>query len=323
MSDHPSGHGLFEELAAGYALDALEPADEQRFLRHVRGCPPCTAALARYRDVATALAHTAPPGEPSALLASRIASMARAGDSPGPGSTGADDGFTALTAGLGDSFGDGPGIGPDESPARWSSGTGEPAVGWSSGSDEPAAGSSTGANAPWARRTRPAGRSDGRPARGHRPPSRGRRWLRPAAVVAVVVLLAGGGAWAGLESTASGPVTRAALCSQGCSEVVLTAAGSHAEAGKVIVSHGLVWMEPAAMAPDDTADQIYVLWQLTSDNRPLAVGSFDVRSGSHGPVVVGALAAPYYGTLAFAVSLEHGRTIPASPSRIAALGQAS
>lgn len=283
MSDHPSGHGLFEELAAGYALDALEPADEQRFLRHVRGCPPCTAALARYRDVATALAHTAPPGEPSALLASRIASMARAGDSPGPGSTGADDGFTALTAGLGDSFGDGPGIGPDESPAR----------------------------------------SDGRPARGHRPPSRGRRWLRPAAVVAVVVLLAGGGTWAGLESTASGPVTRAALCSQGCSEVVLTAAGSHAEAGKVIVSHGLVWMEPAAMAPDDTADQIYVLWQLTSDNRPLAVGSFDVRSGSHGPVVVGALAAPYYGTLAFAVSLEHGRTIPASPSRIAALGQAS
>jgi anti-sigma-K factor RskA len=332
VSDYPSGHGLFEELAAGYALDALEPADEQRFLRHVRGCPPCAAALAKYRDVATALAHTAPPGEPSALLASRIASMARPGATPGLGSTGADDGFTALTAGLGDGFGDGPGIGPDEL-AGWRTGAGEPAVGWSPGPDEPAVGRLASANVPRARKGRAAGGAGGPPARGlpvrglpvrgHRPPSRGRWWLRPAAVAAVVALLAGGGTWAGLESTASGPVTRAALCSQGCSEVVLTAAGSHAEAGKVIVSHGLVWMEPVAMAPDDTGDQIYVLWQLTSDNRPLAVGSFDVRSGSHGPVVVGPLAAPYHGTLAFAVSLEHGRTIPASPSRIAALGQAS
>jgi anti-sigma-K factor RskA len=337
VSDHPSGHALFEELAAGYALDALEPADEQRFLRHVRGCPPCAAALARYRDVATALAQTAPPGEPSALLANRIASMARAAARPGGGSTSADDGFTALTAGLGDGFGDGPGIGPDEL-AGWRTGAGAPAAGWSPGPDEPAVGRSASANVPGASKGRPAGGAGGLPAdglparglparglpaRGHRSSSRGRRWLRPAAIAAVVALLAGGGTWAGLESTASGPVTRAALCSQGCSEVVLTAAGSHAEAGKVIVSHGLVWMEPAAMAPDDTADQIYVLWQLTSDNRPLAVGSFDVRSGSHGPVVVGPLAAPYHGTLAFAVSLEHGRTIPASPSRIAALGQAS
>jgi anti-sigma-K factor RskA len=322
VSDHPSGHGLFEELAAGYALDALEPADEQRFLRHVRGCPPCAAALERYRDVATALAHTAPPGEPSALLASRIASMAQPGASPEPVSTGADDGFTALTAGLGDGFGDGPGIGPDEL-AGWRTGAGAPAAGRSPGSDEPAVGRLASANVPRARKGRAAERASRPPARRHRTPSRGRRWLRPAAIAAVVALLAGGGTWAGLESTASGPVTRAALCSQGCSEVVLTAAGSHAEAGKVIVSHGLVWMEPAAMAPDDTADQIYVLWQLTSDNRPLAVGSFDVRSGSHGPVVVGPLAAPYHGTLAFAVSLEHGRTIPASPARIAALGQAS
>jgi hypothetical protein len=147
--------------------------------------------------------------------------------------------------------------------------------------------------------------------------------VRLAGAAAVVALLAGGGTWAGLEGTATKPVTRAALCSGGCFKVVLTAAGSHAEAGMVLVSHGLVWFEPGTMTPDDTADQIYVLWQLTRASRPLAVGSFDVRPGAHGPVVVGALAAPYDGTLAFAVSLEHGRTIPADPSRIAALGQAS
>lgn len=285
MSGPASGHGVFEELAAGYALDALEPGDEQRFLRHARGCPPCTFALAGYRDVAGVLALASPPGEPSPRLASRIASMAGAeGGRPGP------------TAGLADRAG--------------------------RGLDGPADGR-PGADAPRTRRVRSRGRVNAPPAHGHRPPSRGRRWLRYAAAVAVMALLAGGGTWAGLESTATRPVTRAALCSGGCFQVVLTAAGSHAEAGMVLVSHGLVWMEPGDMAPDDTADQIYVLWQLTRASRPLAVGSFDVQAGAHGPVMVGALAAPYDGTLAFAVSLEHGRTIPASPSRIAALGQAS
>jgi hypothetical protein len=302
VSGPVAGHGLFEELAAGYALDALEPADEQLFLRHARGCPPCTSALAGYRDVAGALALASPPGEPSPRLAGLIDSVARARAGPEPNHAGLEPGHAGRkggrpgsTAGLDDD----PALGP---------GASAPAVG---------------AEGPRVRRGRPRGRASGPPARGHRPPSRGRRWLRPAAVAAVVALLAGGGTWAGLEGTATRPVTRAALCSRGCYQVVLTAAGSHAEAGMVLVSHGLVWMEPGNMAPDDIADQIYVLWQLTRASRPLAVGSFDVRAGAHGPVVVGALAAPYDGTLAFAVSLEHGRTIPASPSRIAALGQAS
>jgi hypothetical protein len=56
---------------------------------------------------------------------------------------------------------------------------------------------------------------------------------------------------------------------------------------------------------------------------PLAVGSFGVSSQQRTPVRIGALAVPYQGTWAFAVSLEHGRAIPASPSRPVALGQIS
>ena len=80
-------------------------------------------------------------------------------------------------------------------------------------------------------------------------------------------------------------------------------------------------MVSLTMKADDTADQVYVLWQITGSRRPLAVGSFDVRPGVSGPVKVGPLAASLHGTLAFGVSLEHGRMIPPGPSSIAALGQ--
>jgi hypothetical protein len=107
-----------------------------------------------------------------------------------------------------------------------------------------------------------------------------------------------------------------------CTQVVLTAAGGHhAVAGRVIIEGRTVWLRPDRMRADDTASEIYVLWQLTGKHFPLAVGSFDVRPGAHGAIKIGTLAASYRGTLAFAVSLEHGRTIPASPSQPVALGQ--
>jgi hypothetical protein len=78
VTDRGAGHDPFEELAAGYALNALEPADEQLFLRHAWECPDCMQALADYREVAMALADTAPPAEPSPQLADRIMAAALA-----------------------------------------------------------------------------------------------------------------------------------------------------------------------------------------------------------------------------------------------------
>ena len=78
VTDHPADHGPFKELAAGYALDALEPADEQRYLHHALECPACARALADFREVAAALADTAPPAEPRPQLADRIMTAALA-----------------------------------------------------------------------------------------------------------------------------------------------------------------------------------------------------------------------------------------------------
>ncbi|HEY2579801.1 MAG TPA: hypothetical protein VGI74_26110, partial [Streptosporangiaceae bacterium] len=84
MTDQAPDHdGQFEELAAGYALDALEPADEQTFLQHASDCPECTRMLASYREVAAAIASVVPPAaEPSPQLADRIMASVRAGLDP-------------------------------------------------------------------------------------------------------------------------------------------------------------------------------------------------------------------------------------------------
>jgi anti-sigma-K factor RskA len=82
------GHAEFEELAAGYVLDALEPADERRFLQHATGCPQCQQVLAGFGEVAAALADVAPPAEPSPQLGQRIMAVTQAGaETGGPGGT--------------------------------------------------------------------------------------------------------------------------------------------------------------------------------------------------------------------------------------------
>jgi anti-sigma-K factor RskA len=284
VTDHPPDHGPFEELAAGYALDALEPADEQRYLRHARHCPACAEMLADFREVAAALADTAPPADPRPQLADRIRAMAL------------DDLDRGLRAPPEDSA----------SPAR---------LGDTARPRETAAGPEEGAAA--LEDALPRGVVPLRP--------RARRWLRPATAAAAVALIAGGGTWAGLAATTSGSPAPVTACAhpRACPPVTLIARATHQVAATVMIrSNGVVWMEPAKMGPNP-AGQIYVLWQITDSHRPLAVGAFDVRPGTHGPVKIGALAASYRGTMAFAVSLEHGRTIPAAPSRVLALGQVS
>jgi anti-sigma-K factor RskA len=69
-----AAHERWDELAAGYALDALEGDDLREFRAHrERGCADCERALAEYRE---ALAHTArdlretpPAGVKTKLLA--------------------------------------------------------------------------------------------------------------------------------------------------------------------------------------------------------------------------------------------------------------
>jgi anti-sigma-K factor RskA len=260
VTDSRPGHGRFDELAAGYAVDALDPGDALLFARHARHCGRCQRSLADYADVTAGLAELAPDAGPSAQLAERIMSVA----------------------------------------------TGDVAAG------DP--------------RTAGAAASPGEPR--DRPPViplRRRPRLVQVVAAAAAAVIVGGGIWGGLAATSGGtrsvPLADCAQAHQ-CTEVVLTAAATHRTAAKVIIRDGVVYMEPAAMGANPR-DEIYVLWQLTGAHTPLAVGSFDIKPGAHGSVRIGGLAAPYRSTWAFAVSLEHGRTIPPRPSHPIALGQVS
>jgi hypothetical protein len=59
--DTSMNHGEFEELAAGYALGALEPDDEAAFRSHLGGCPACAANVRELEGVAAQLAYAVPP----------------------------------------------------------------------------------------------------------------------------------------------------------------------------------------------------------------------------------------------------------------------
>jgi hypothetical protein len=73
-----TGHAVWEELAAGHALNALEPEDEQAFLAHLRGCDRCARDLAALREVSGELAYAAEPVDLPPGLGRRIMDAARA-----------------------------------------------------------------------------------------------------------------------------------------------------------------------------------------------------------------------------------------------------
>ena len=66
------------ELTAGYALDALDPAERDAFERHLAGCESARQELASFWEVTSALAVAADGPAPSAELRERILADARA-----------------------------------------------------------------------------------------------------------------------------------------------------------------------------------------------------------------------------------------------------
>jgi anti-sigma factor RsiW len=66
------------ELTAGYALDALDPAEREAFEAHLEGCEPCRQELASFWEVTGGLAVAADGPAPSPALRERILDAARA-----------------------------------------------------------------------------------------------------------------------------------------------------------------------------------------------------------------------------------------------------
>jgi anti-sigma factor RsiW len=57
-------HVVFEELAAGHALSALEPEDEQLFLQHLARCTRCADEVAEHQATLALLAYAGDAGDP-------------------------------------------------------------------------------------------------------------------------------------------------------------------------------------------------------------------------------------------------------------------
>lgn len=79
-------HIAFEELAAGHALSALEPEEEELFLRHVATCVRCQRDVEEHRATLAHLAFAPDAAEPPPELLGRIragvATSGRATSSP-------------------------------------------------------------------------------------------------------------------------------------------------------------------------------------------------------------------------------------------------
>jgi anti-sigma-K factor RskA len=71
--DPAKDHAVFDELAVGWALHALEPEDESIFAVHVDGCSRCTRTVAETSEVMAAMAADLPVAEPSDDLRTRLA----------------------------------------------------------------------------------------------------------------------------------------------------------------------------------------------------------------------------------------------------------
>jgi Anti-sigma-K factor rskA len=65
-------HRVFDELAVGWALHALEPEDETLFLEHLPGCRRCAQTVADTEELMAAMAADLPRAEPSAQLHDRL-----------------------------------------------------------------------------------------------------------------------------------------------------------------------------------------------------------------------------------------------------------
>jgi anti-sigma-K factor RskA len=70
-------HQELSDLAASYALDALDGEERAAVEAHLAGCEACRAEVASYREVTTLLALAVPPSPPPDALAVRERLLAR------------------------------------------------------------------------------------------------------------------------------------------------------------------------------------------------------------------------------------------------------
>lgn len=281
---------LYAAQAVGLALHALEPADEDALTHHVPQCVICQELVRQTQDVVWGLAAEAEQVDPPAGL--RVSLMAA----------------VAMTEQL-----------PlDQREQPWSAGEPDalavPAV-----RTLPRESSHRALDAP-----RPASASS---AIGGSP----RRRMITVLVTVAVALAGVGGVTFELAQRAQ-QQERAALVAPSAEVARILAdldrsGGQHAVlyspdgqvAAAVARFPSTRKVMPLRLAPNPAPATVYVLWGL-GDGPAKAIGTFDVTAPSESLLTVGPQAPPAL-FASYAISIENGRTAPATPGLVVASGQ--
>jgi anti-sigma-K factor RskA len=287
-------HGVFDELAVGWALHSLEPEDETLFARHLLDCARCARTVAETADVMAALATDLPQVDPSPGLRDRLRAAVERTEQAPPGM--ADDG-------------------PDLS-------------------DLPDLDDDLEVVVRAAQAPAPPRRAAGFPGYEHRGPPGAldrpswRRALPAALVAAAVAAVLGLGTWIVIigdarnqaETTAAqqaeivhrllrpGQATIAPLSEHG--QVVAT----------VVAREGQVQVVADGLTVNDAGNSVYVVWGMQGDT-PVALGTFDVVRPQMDLLTVGSDQTGLDDYPAYAVSIEQGRSAPSTPTHVVAEGQ--
>lgn len=301
MNAGRSEHCPYRAQVAGLALHALEPDEEMDVLEHVPGCPSCQALLAESEALLVELGGAVEQVDPPESLRSSILATAAETEQDAPAAQSTQP--IAAQEPVPDVERTGP-VRAVPPPAR---------------ADAPPPGESTG---PLRRVDEPARRG---PAE---------RRLRRTRLVAAGVALLGVVAVGGLAArTAQLTAERDAETAQAraLAEIVtgLDRPGiRHAtlsdHSGRVLAAivvhdgqHTLV--SSGELAPNAQAHDVYVLWGVADGAEPTPIGVFDVSAAGAQirPVTTGAAGGDF---VRYAISLEPGRTAPASPTTVVAAG---
>ena len=164
---------------------------------------------------------------------------------------------------------------------------------------------------------------------GARTPRQGGRWRRPGRRIgvafAVVAALSGAGIYAdrapacpGTRDTQTLDDAVARSTGPGTDHAFLTPPGQATAVAAVLVDRSGRQVLIGSLPANDR-NQIYVLWGLAPTDAPQALGTFDVATACPGPQPVGP--GDGRGFTEYAISLEHGRSMPHAPSDVVASGE--
>jgi hypothetical protein len=282
-------HALFDELAVGWALHALEPEDEALFARHLPDCARCARTVSETSEVMAALAADLPTAEPSAQLGERLrAAVDRTEQVRGAAPDDSPD-----LADL-DDFAE-----PVAEPAPPRLATGFPHY-------EHAGPTALPVPATW-RRLLPS-------------------ILVAAAVVAILalgtwnVMLSEARTSAETAAREQSAVVNQVLRSGQATIARLSDEGGH-EVATVVARPGSVQVVTDGLAVNDRSRFVYVVWGMR-DSGAVPIGTFDVLRPQMDLRTVGSSdESGLDGYPAYAISLERGRSTPAVPSDVVARGQ--